>query len=383
MYENMTFETIMERVLAKVPSTMDKREGSVIWDSLAPAAVELANAYIAIDTVLNETFADTASLYYLKKRAAERGIYQKTATNAILQGEFTPSTLNIPVGSRFSCETLNYTVTEKISNGVYKLSCDDVGTVGNSTFGALIPIDYIDGLETATLTDILIPAEDDEDVEALRERYFDSLVSQAYGGNIADYEAKVGNIAGVGAVKVTPVWNGGGTVKLTIIDSQYDVPSDALIELVQNEADPVGHSGKGVGFAPIGHVVTVVGVNGVKVNVVTNITYQEGWNWNSSGIYIKDAIDAYFKDLAKQWKESDHLTVRISQLESKILDCAGVLDVADTTINGSASNLPLGAEDVPVRGTVNGAYEFFFWKVAYLHFFSCFAGVYIVPSSGT
>lgn len=355
MYENMTFETIMERALAKVPSTMDKREGSVIWDAIASSAVELANAYIAIDTVLNETFADTASLHYLKKRAAERGIIQKLATNAVLQGEFTPTALDIPVGSSFSCETLNYTVTEKISDGVYKLSCDTVGTVGNSTFGTLIPINYIDGLEAASLTELLIPAEDDEDVETLRERYFASLVSQAYGGNIADYEAKIRNIAGVGDVKVTPVWNGGGTVKLTIIDSQHNVPSEALVELVQNEADPVGHSGQGIGFAPIGHVVTVVGVNGVKINVVSNITYQEGWNWDASKTYILNAIDAYFKDLTKTWKETDHLTVRISQLESRILDCAGVLDVADTTINGSASNLSLGAEDVPIRGTVNGS----------------------------
>jgi len=30
----------------------------------------------------------------------------------------------------------------------------------------------------------------------------------------------------VGDVKVYPVWNGGGTVKLVIIDSEYNVPSE-------------------------------------------------------------------------------------------------------------------------------------------------------------
>ena len=67
MYENVTFENIMERVLARIPSAMDKREGSVIYDAIAPAAIELQNIYIELDTVLNETFADTATLYYLKK----------------------------------------------------------------------------------------------------------------------------------------------------------------------------------------------------------------------------------------------------------------------------------------------------------------------------
>lgn len=354
MYEHMTFENIMEDMLSRVPSTMDKREGSVIWDALAPVAVELTNVYIAITKVLNETFADTASLYYLAKRAAERGISQKLASKAVLQGEFTPTTLEIPVGSKFSCDSLNYVVTEKVSDGVYKMMCETAGTEGNAHFGILIPVDYISGLQTAELTELLIPAEDDEDVESLRKRYFESMTSQAYGGNIADYKEKTNSIHGVGGVKVTPVWNGGGTVKLTIIDSSFGVPSNELIELVQSEIDPVGHSGEGLGLAPIGHVVTVVGVKGKTVNIVTNITYQTGWNWDSAKSYILNAIDNYFKELGRTWDENENLIVRISQLESRILACEGVLDIQGTTLNGSTSNLSLAVDEVPVRGTVNG-----------------------------
>ena len=354
MYENVTFESIMEDMLSRVPSTMDKREGSVIYDALAPVAVEFVNHYIAMDTVLNETFADTASLFYLNKRAAERGIQQIKASNAVLQGEFTPTTLELAIGTRFSCDNLNYAITEKISGGVYKLMCETAGTEGNTHFGTLIPIDYIAGLETAELTGLLIPAEDDETVEALRTRYFKSMTSQAYGGNVADYEEKTTAISGVGGVKVTPVWNGGGTVKLTIIDSEYTVPSSELIELVQNEIDPVGHSGEGMGLAPIGHVVTVVGVQGKTVDIVTNITYQTGWNWDSAKSYILNAIDLFFKELGQVWDENENLIVRISQLESKILACEGVIDIQGTTLNGSTSNLSLAVDEIPVRGTVNG-----------------------------
>lgn len=354
MYENVTFETIMERLLDRVSPMMDKREGSVIWDALAPAAVELQNLYIQLDVILKETFADTASLFYLKKRAAERGIYQIMASHAILQGEFTPVDLEIPVGSRFNCDKLNYVITEKVSDGVYKMRCETTGTEGNKYAGTLIPIDYIDGLETANLTDVLIPAEDDETVEELRERYLNSLISQAYGGNIADYEEKTNQIRGVGGVKVTPVWNGGGTVKLTIIGSDYGVPSDDLVESVKNAADPYPNEGLGHGFAPIGHVVTVEPVEAVTVNVVTTITYKSGWNWDSAKSYILKAIEDYFTEISKQWEESDGLTVRISQLESRILDCEAVLDIADTKLNGVASNLNLTEKQIPVRGTVNG-----------------------------
>ena len=200
----------------------------------------------------------------------------------------------------------------------------------------------------------MIPAEDDEDVEHLRERYFNSMTSQAFGGNVADYEEKTTSIDGVGGVKVTPVWNGGGTVKLTIIDSTFSVPSEELISTVQNEIDPVGHGGEGVGLAPIGHVVTVVGVKYKTINIATNITYQSGWNWDSAKSYVLNAIDQYFKELDQVWDEHENLIVRISQLESKILSCEGVLDIQGTTLNGSASNLSLAVDEIPVRGTVNG-----------------------------
>jgi len=85
----------------------------------------------------------------------------------------------------------------------------------------IIPIDYINNLGRAEITELLIPARDEEETEALRKRYFDSFNMKAYGGNISDYKLKVHEIEGVGAVKVTPVWNGGGTVLLTILDSDF------------------------------------------------------------------------------------------------------------------------------------------------------------------
>lgn len=354
MYDNVTFETIMERMLARVPSTMDKREGSVIWDALAPAAVELQNMYIQLDVILKETFADTASLYYLKKRAAERGIYQRMASHAIVEGTFTPAELEIPIGTRFNCDKLNYIVIEKTNDGVYQMQCETAGTEGNKYAGLLIPIDYVDGLATANITDLLIPAEDDETVEELRERYLRSIHSQAYGGNIEDYKEKVSDIQGVGGVKITPVWNGGGTVKVTFIDNTFNVPSDELVQTVKEKADPYPYEGLGYGFAPIGHVVTVEGVEGVTVNIVTNLTYRSGWDWDSAKSYILKAIDDYFLEISQQWEESDNLFVRISQLESRILDCEAILDIEGTTLNGVASNLFLEANQIPVRGTVNG-----------------------------
>ena len=50
-YEDITYEVILQRMLDKVSDNMDKREGSIIDDALAPAAVELQLMYIELDTI--------------------------------------------------------------------------------------------------------------------------------------------------------------------------------------------------------------------------------------------------------------------------------------------------------------------------------------------
>ena len=324
MYESLTFEVLLKRMLDRVSNSLDKREGSIIYDAAAPAANELQNAYINLDIMINEAYADTASRYYLIKRAAERGLLPYSATKAIVKGEFN---IDVPIGARFSLEAFNYIVREKISQGVFQLECEQEGTKPNSYLGTLIPIEYIEGLTKAEITELLIPGEDDEDTEHFRQRYFDSLDSQAFGGNQRDYKEKTEAIAGVGSVKVYPVWNGGGTVKLVITNSENKKPSPTLVEQVQTAIDPVQNQGQGLGIAPIGHVVTVQGVTETAVNITTNITYQEDWNWSAIEGYVNAAIDQYFTDLSAQWAEEEHLIVRISQIESALLGVTGILDI--------------------------------------------------------
>lgn len=349
MYESITFDVIMQRMLAKVPDTVDKREGSVIWDALAPAALEMQLAYIEMDVILNESFADTQSRTFLIKRAAERGITPTAATYAIAKGQFN---INVPIGSRYSLDELNYVVTEKISDGIFKLQCETAGSDANSYLGTLIPIDYINGLQTAALTEILIPGEDEEETEDFRTRYFNSFDRIAFGGNRADYIEKVEKIQGVGGVKPYRAWQGGGTVKLVIINSEWQAPTTEMVNAVQTAIDPTVNAGDGLGIAPIDHVVTVFGVANQVINIQTTITYQSGWSFAESRPYIETAIDAYFLELSQVWDESDNLIVRVSQIETRLLNAAGVIDIQDTKINGVQGNFVVPADSIPVRGSI-------------------------------
>lgn len=61
MFENITYEKILERMLARVSDRFDKREGSVIWDTHSPTAIEFQILYLELDAILREAYGDTAS----------------------------------------------------------------------------------------------------------------------------------------------------------------------------------------------------------------------------------------------------------------------------------------------------------------------------------
>ena len=401
MYEAQTYESILARMLQKALSinrNLDTREGSLVWYGDAPAAVELQNLYIALDTVLNETFADTATRPYLILRAAERGLSPQPASPAILQMAITPTTLFLPLNTRFSIGELNYYVSADRGSGNYELTCETAGEAGNNYTGTVIPIEYVDGLETCKITSVLVPGEDEEDTELFRQRYLNSLNAQAFGGNQIDYIEKVNAIPGVGGVKVYRAWNGnlkpanmippkeaeawieglsgvpepvklwldtvyaaaknnmftvGGTVKLVVINSTFTVPSPTLVEQVQTAVDPLQNAGEGVGIAPIGHVVRVEGVQEETVDLGFALYYQRGWSWEDVSGYVTEAINGYFLELAQSWADQDEaLVVRISQIESRLLGITGILDIANTTINEKDANHTLALDHIPVLGSL-------------------------------
>lgn len=353
MFEDISFDTLVERMLDRIVEqnpNIDIREGSIIYNAVAPAAYELIEVYIEMKRIYDESFADTASRESLVKRCAERGIEPKEETYAVLEGVFN---IDVPIGTRFSLDDLNYNVTEKISDYVFKLACETAGTVGNSHFGTLIPIDYVEGLETAELKRLLIPGEDEEETETLRERYFSSFNSQAFGGNKKDYIDKTNSIDGVGATKVTPVWDGGGTVLLTILNSNFEKATDELVQTVKNIIDPLP-GGIGTGIAPIGHIVTVESAEEMYISISARITFENSYNFERVKDSIINIINDYFLSLRTSWANVDETVVRITQIETKILSITGIVDISNTKINRLEHNLIIPKYMIPV---LEGVYD--------------------------
>lgn len=352
MFEEVTFEAVLDRMLDRIDDTYDKRESSPIYAALAPAALEIVNIYAALGDMMDESFADTATRDYLVRIAASRGMAPMEATKAILLAEVLPVEIELEQDTEFTSEESVYRVLDKIRDGVYRLECKEAGEVGNLYTGQILPVDYIAGLESAVIREILIYGEEEEDTESFRRRYMDSFEADEFGGNKNEYKNRTLLQKGVGAVKVVPVWNGAGTVKLVILGKDFKKASESLIKEVQDVFDPE-KNGMGDGLAPIGHIVTVDTVEEIPVTVSADITYDNGYDWDTCREGVETSVAEYFSGLQKQWSEQETLIVRISSINAALLSVQGILDIGNTRLNGTGSNLLIGAYEIPVFGGVD------------------------------
>ena len=353
-----TFEKIVTDIMGYIPSDVDTREGSVVYNAVAGVAGRLTEFYIDMDRFQDELDPRTATRDGLERACSNRGISPFPATAAVVEGRFQPAGLEL-AGERFSLNGLIYQATELIETDTetdwdkYQLICETAGEAGN-TMGSIVPLTTIDGLSVAAITDVTIPGEDVESDASLLQRYLDSFKAYGFGGNVADYKEKVNALSGVGDCKIYPAWDGGGTVKVVIVDPDYGTPSETVVDYVQDQIDPVGHQGEGIGFAPIGHVVTVAGAGTTTVSVTATLTLESGYTEADVLEGIKAAISNYCTELNSTWSEKQ-IIVRIAQIEARILDIDGIEDIAGTAINGTAANLVITGDDIVAGGTFNGS----------------------------
>lgn len=358
-----TFDRITQRILSYVPDTLDKRTSSVIYNAIAPVAGELAQAYIEIQIYKDQTYLMTATGDDLDRKGEEYGIERGKATKAERLGKFIDTNdnmVNMPIGSRFtvpeSNNTITYYVKEYQSTGIPVLVCEQYGTKGNKYIGELLPLFNVDNLKIAEIGTTIQPAQDKELDETYRQKIIDRLKEKGFGGNIQDYKNYVlKNITGASEPKVYPTWNGGGTVKISVLDSQFNPISNEFISLIKEELDPEAYTGQGIGIAPIGHKVTVDTPQAVEVNIEATVSL-EGVTSGQILSTAKENIEKYFYNTRKTWVDYETIRIFKSQIIANILEIKGVQNVTDVFLNNEQNDLSFTSnaekQYVPVLGSV-------------------------------
>jgi uncharacterized phage protein gp47/JayE len=376
--QKYTYDYILTEALSKVPDNVDKREGSIIRDALSPCCYEAAKHILYLADIIEQTYIETANGLWLDGRVIEGGVTRDPATYAKKLGVFKTQLdepCQISIGQSFSTvgdTILNYTAVQVYVNedgdvvpGSYIMQCNTVGSVGNSYIGRIVPNDYIEKLASAEITTLLYPGEEEESDDSLRERFLANLMKTAFGGNIAQYRQWAKEIPGIGGVQVYPVWAGGGTVKLSIIDTDYNSCSSEFCQTILEKFDPEnsgGETGLGLGIAPIGHKVTVSTPLPRTINVSGKITLLPGYKLETLLPQIKLALEEYLLSLRQAWENSDDennysVIVYLGRINFAILNVKGVSSAYELQLNGTDTDIRLtetsSLQEIPVLGTVS------------------------------
>ena len=376
--QKYTYDYILTEALSKVPDNVDKREGSIIRDALSPCCYEAAKHILYLADIIEQTYIETANGLWLDGRVIEGGITRDPATYAKKLGVFKTQLdepCQISIGQSFSTvgdTILNYTAVQVYVNedgdvvpGSYIMQCNTVGSVGNGYIGRIVPNDYIEKLASAEITTLLYPGEEEESDDSLRERFLANLMKTAFGGNIAQYRQWAKEIPGIGGVQVYPVWAGGGTVKLSIIDTDYNSCSSEFCQTILEKFDPEnsgGETGLGLGIAPIGHKVTVSTPLPRTINVSGKITLLPGYKLETLLPQIKLALEEYLLSLRQAWENSDDennysVIVYLGRINFAILNVKGVSSAYELQLNGTDTDIRLtetsSLQEIPVLGTVS------------------------------
>ena len=335
MFNEITYEVILSDMLNRVTNDIDKREGSVIYDALAPCAYQLAQVYFLLSNYYDLFFIDTSVGEYLDRKAADYGITRKAATYAIRRIE-TSGTVDI--GTRWGLSDTTYEITELLSADAYCARCEQSGEIGDSYNGILENIDNVNGV-TATLTEIITSGSDEETDGNLRVRMKQYLIDPEQDGNVAQYLQWATEYEGVGTAKVFPLWNGGNTVKIALTNGNFLPAETTLVQKFQTYIDP-GITGLGNGVAPIGSKVTITGGIKKDINIAANVILAEGYT-DPEG--AANAISDYLASITYVKNSVSYM-----RLGSALLDCASIADLSNLTVNGASIDIALTGEEIPV-----------------------------------
>ena len=315
MYEAREQEDILQELQGYSTTAASKIEGTFEYDMLASNSIEFAKTEVELEQLYKAAFADTSWGEYLTMIAAEFGVIRRAAVKATGTVTVTGSGV-LPEGSLFT--TAKGTRFQTLKEQVIVRSADveveavDAGAEGNVGAGLLntIPMS-IPGFSAVTNAEATAGGYDEEDDDTLLKRYLEKVRLPATSGNKYQYYEWAKSVSGVGDVRVIPLWNGLGTVKVIIVDADMQAAPASLIKDVADYIETV---------RPIGADVTVISPTPIPVTITVAVS-----GTLDKAQYIKD-VNAY---IAKRGMDLRSLSyarcIDILLNQSSVADCDNLL----------------------------------------------------------
>ena len=343
-FNKRTASDILADMLKVTRDDIDKRQGSVVHDMLAPPAQEIEMLGWELEAVYLQGFLDTATHEALDYHAHELGLTRKPAVASVGIVSITGTNgVIIPKGYRFRTEAgIEFTtdIQSIITNSVANIAVTATiaGDSGNIGIGELIDHERnVSGIATVTNNEVFIGGVDAESDDSLRERALFKARKPITSGNANHYRLWAMEVEGVATAKVFPVWDGPNTVKVVIIAEDGGAPDEPTLDAVRDYIEQE---------RPIGANVTVLPIEEVALTINAKLTLD-------GDLSAVDVLEAITQSITTYLlSEADGGIIRLVRVGEAILDVAGVLDYEELTVNGATSNVKLNAEQVAIVGEV-------------------------------
>lgn len=298
IYENLltyNYRKLLSEALQAAGNDVDKREGSVIYDALAPLCMAMAKSMSTLYEISRQSRFQTATEEYLESAGSQLGVYRLQATGSLWEMELKPSSIALAVGDKVTSASglgLVYTVETINSSTSYDIRCDTLGSIGGRDFGPLVTVNNVNGITSLEFKTRISGGSDKELDEDYRLRIWSRLNENTYGGNFIDYKRWVlvdfPQSVGGCVIDGFQIYNpSGGNVSLFIVGDNVD-PSNNIRRFMPLVAycrvalktylDPVNASGYGGGIVPTGHRIDVgfIDMGNSPISMSASITAKPG-----------------------------------------------------------------------------------------------------------
>ena len=356
MYEDITTEQIKARILARLSTDLQTREGSYTNDVVSASAAEIAECYHSLDALIPSFYLDETSGTYIDRQAELVGIVRKAGTKAVCEVQFTGNDgAQVPADTPFYTDAgleyrLQETVVIRDGTAVGTLTAAEVGQQYNVGAGEITQtLRNYSGISGYTNR----PASGGTDPEtdaALLARYLTRMRQSATSGNAYHYQQWASSVAGVGASRVIAKRDGPGTVQVLLLSPGLEPAS----------ADTVSACAAYIETQrPVGVAVTVSAAKTKSLTVAAQVQIDGSTTRDAVQRTFSTAVKAYLAELIQQAyrrnldADLDDLTaaaytVSYHRISALLLTVPGVVDYTALTVNGGTENLSIAADEVPV-----------------------------------
>lgn len=352
--KNQSVKEVRDKMLATLPSWLEKTEGGFSYNFVTPTAIEKSHMveFILIETIKN-MFPAWAYDINLDRLGETRGLYRKKATKAT--GELTiiaKQGTELPKGTKFSTVS-NYgepsvefenieelILGEETTINIIAVNDGIVGNVATNTITLLSsPINEIKNVYNKLPT---IGGTEEESDDNFRERIeeYDKNQGNLYVGSEADYKRWAMSIKGVGSALVIPANDETGLVKIVITDSNGDPATNELCTEVYNyimrpDAPPER-------IAPVNAYLLVTPPTTIDVNIVASIKVNSALSPDDIKRNLVIALKIYYKQALTEKEIKYHKIIQI------LMGLEGITDIDDVNINNSTNNITIENDELPI-----------------------------------